>query len=261
MDSKLVIGIMIALIVGVGAGYLVFDNSEELETAYSDLEAKTIELENITSDCRIMRDRYLDLKSDFSVLQVEYETLTDVFSDLDTQYGILMDNNVPRNTYETISSQAKALTEENNQLTTNLTLLQVQHDSLEAMYNALYADFQIVNSPQSQFTSLGDLEITLTTDKTVYNYTRPITGNVSIYFKTGEPFEGSFELNMAWEGASGGKGLYTINGQRNYSIIPPNSFSAGPGEYILTVAWIKDKDGYYIHTGRIDSTAITLEAK
>jgi len=77
-------------------------------------------------------------------------------------------------------------------------------------------------TPTSSFTSINDLEITLTTEKTIYNYTEPIRGTVTIYYKTGEPFKGTvqFSLKMDYFGSTSGYD-HSINGERNYQIGPP----------------------------------------
>lgn len=254
-------GFVFFLILGIGIGYVSFDKSDIINENQTELNSTQTSLSSLQTKYDELETQFNKSLDDYLSLETEYTVLSNQLDNLNT-------NTVNKSEYDAINSQLITITSEKENLESELSLLQNQYDELTSQFQELSAiheelldDYELLNSPQSKFTTLSDLEITLTTDKTVYSYTDSISGNVSIYYKTGEPYEGSFELNMQWEGANTGLGLFNINGDKSYSIMSPKSFPVGPDYYTITVAWLKDKDGYYVHTGRIDSTAIILEAK
>lgn len=263
MESKLIIGFVIVLVLGFGGGFLMFDNSAELVQAQNELTYN--------------QETYLELESTYNKLEAqhnylleEYESLEAEYDSIFNQYSDLSSENVERTAYDDLNDQYSATLEEINNLEVELSLLQTQYDVLNTEYQELTIDYeellteyQFVNGPSSSFTTINDLEIELTIDKTVYSYTESISGTVSIYYKNGEPFKGKVSFSVT----TLGKGTLTlgykpfVNGSVHYTT-DTGVFHWGPGDCTIKISNVYDEDGYVIAGGNdLDFTTLNLEAK
>ena len=255
MESKAIIGIFVALIIGVGSGYVLFDNSAEFNEALEDTNCLQLEYDTL-------EDKYNELSLEVKGFEAD-------LSSLQEQYDELNENNVPVTQYDSLYEDYKESLDSIAELEAELAIIQTQYTELETTHNEftqeyddLLVQYQLVNSPASAYTDINDLEITLTTEKTIYNYTEPITGIVSIYYKTGEPFKGKveFSIKTGSHGATTGYQI-SINGESNYYFGLP-AFRYGPGIYTFQVGRIKDLQDYVIAgSTELTNTSIIIEAK
>jgi hypothetical protein len=145
-------------------------------------------------------------------------------------------------------------------LQNEINALNATYSELQEKYDKLLADYNMVNGPSSKFTKLKDLNIIFTVKRTVYNYTDTVEGMTEIYYLTGEPFKGSFQISLIIGGTTYGPGYYEINGKTDWTFKYP-VFKSGPGIYTLGMSWLKDDKGFYIQTGLVEGTGIQIEAK
>jgi hypothetical protein len=161
------------------------------------------------------------LECNVSNLQSEISTLTANYNSLNSSYNELF-------------SDHKNLNESNVEL-----LLQ---------YKDLLFHYNLINGPASNFTTIQDLQITLTLHRTTYYYKDPISGNVTITYLNGTPFEGSFYFSIFFVGGDGFSShtpFNMVNGFKNVSYGPP-AFVSGPGTYIVQITAIYTIDGFAV---------------
>ena len=121
MNSKMFLGIIIAIAVGVGLGYLTFNSDKELriintelETAYSDLEGTLIELDQVSSDLLSVQSENEGLREQVEDAQ-ELRDRNIALSGIEADYNILVQTNTE-------------LESEITELRTNITSLQLEYD-------------------------------------------------------------------------------------------------------------------------------------
>lgn len=151
-----------------------------------------------------------------------------------------------------LQNQVNSLSEEATQKDSEIQLLQQQVQNLNQSYAELsekYEDllfhYNLLNGPASNFTTIQDLQITLTTHQTTYYYMDSVSGNVTITYLNRTPFEGEFRLSIFLVNGGGVSGIpFDIrNGFAEFSYGPP-AFTYGPGTYSIKISWIYTIDGF-----------------
>ena len=208
-----------------------------VQSQVTDLQTELIALENIHQNY-VSEHSYLD--SEYSALQSQSDDLENQIMDLQTQVT-------------DIQNQLNEKTQD---------YIELQQD-----YDDLLSDYTLINGPASTFDTIDDLEITLITDRTIYDYTDSLSGNVSIYYVNGTAFEGTFKIGIDAEfGTAGGVTIGTdfdVNGDGDFIVNPPNSFKYGPGTYSVYLVIIENLDGYIVASGHelSDNIRVLVEAK
>ena len=122
----------------------------------------------------------MSLQSSVSELESETSALTSNYNNLNTTY---------------------------NQLIANYNYLNESYVELSQQYQDLLFHYNLLNKPASNFTTLKELQITLTTHQTTYYYKDPVSGNVTITYLNGTPFEGEFSLSIFVVNGGGVSGI------------------------------------------------------
>ncbi len=253
MDSKYVGGFIAFLVLGLGIGYLTFNNNQ-IELEISTLESQLEELQKENSQ---LSETLFEVDQNYVELTNEHEALVEQFSELSS-------SNVAKSVYDELESQYSDLLSDYEGLETDISELQSQYDELDSQYqelsdqyDELLRDYELVNGPQSTYTSFDDLVCSIQTEKTVYNYTESLSGLFTIYFEDGTPFVGSLKLKVG--GTSGW--TFPVNGTGTFYINSP-VFRYGPQMYDVGFYYLYDKDGFIIaDAGDLSHVKVTVEAK
>lgn len=179
---------------------------------------------------------------------VEYFTIQPEIKSLQNE-AIQRDNQI-----QTLQSQVNELNENISQKNNQIQLLEQQASNLNQSYVELtkkYDDllfhYNLLNAPASNFTTIQNLQITFTTSRTKYYYKDPVSGNATMTYLNGTPFEGSFTVGVAKQGGGSRIGwtFYLQNGFADFNIESP-VFSWGPGTYAVKIYYIYTKDGFIV---------------
>lgn len=174
------------------------------------------------------------------------------------------------NQIQTLQSQVNDLNEDMTLKDNQIQSLRQQVNNLNQSYVELlekYEDllshYNLLNGPASNFTTIQDLQITFTTSRTTYYYKDPVSGNATITYLNGTPFEGSFVVGVAQ--SSGGSRIgwtfYLQNGFAKFDIESP-VFSWGPGTYIVKIYYIYTGDGFIVaDPNTVGLPEVQVEAK
>ena len=169
--------------------------------------------------------------------------------------------------------RARALESETSVFTNSYDTLSTIYNQLNDIYVELFQKYEdllfhynLINGPASNFTTIKDLQITFTTERTIYPYQDTLSGNVTITYLDGTAFNGKFGIRIHPE--FGGYGdvetgtIYAVNGYGEFLIPPPYSFNYGPGNYSIYLGRIHTVDDYVVAAGHeLDETAVQVEAK
>jgi predicted nucleic acid-binding Zn-ribbon protein len=145
------------------------------------------------------------------------------------------------------------LQDENDELTTEIDDLQEElEDSdkaraeLQSQYTKLLEMYNEIRVLSWTFFIVDNIEVNLTTVKNEYTSIEDITGSTTMYYTSGEPFNGSFSL-ILWK-VSPPQGVtsdgFEIYGETDYVFESP--FIGGAGRYELRVREIRDAEGNVI---------------
>jgi cell division protein FtsB len=192
-----------------------------------------------------------------------FATFTSQINDSQTQ---LNDRN---NQIQTLQNQVANLSDRIAELETEVkasnesyVTLNQSHTDLQREYEDLLFHYNLLNKPASNFTTVQDLEITFTLDKTIYYYKDPVTGNATIRYLNGTAFEGLFRIDV--ESTHGilslGERYALKNGFAKFYLEPP-VFYWGPGAYIIRIGTIYTIDGYEVASFKAGSPGVQVEAK
>ncbi len=119
-----------------------------------------------------------------------------------------------------------------------------------------------IHKPVSNFTTVKDLNITLTIDRTIYYYKDSVSGNVTITYLNGTAFRGEFILyirHLTKELMSTTAGI-AIDGFTKFYLSPP-VFQFGPGNYTIGISSLSTADGYIIESRWQVFPSVQVEAK
>lgn len=150
---------------------------------------------------------------------------------------------------QTLQNEVNSLSEEATQKDSEIQLLQQQIDNLNKSYGALLFRYNLINSPASNSTLIGDLQITLTTHHTIFYHEDPLSGNVTVTYLNGTTFEGEFSLGIHRIGSD--VELHTAhfkirNGFAEFTRESYSAFKYGPGTYRIRIINIFTIDGVLV---------------
>lgn len=208
----------------------------------------------------------IELESQLTTLQSQLDSLettnqdyVDTHSHSNSDYDSLQNqvNNLTENV--TQDSQIQSLQQQISNL--NQSYLEIIEE-----YEDLLFQYNLLNSPESAFTTFEDLQITFSVHRTTYHYQDPISGNVSITYLNGTAFKGQFGIGIYAEfGGYGGIEMgtrYYVDGYGEFLVEPPLSFNYGPGIYTVYLGSIENLDCYTVAGGNeFDRPRVQVEAK
>jgi uncharacterized membrane-anchored protein YhcB (DUF1043 family) len=181
--------VSLALIVGLVLGYSINDFLTAPKIA--ELEEKATQLE--------------ELQADYNQLQSDYDTLEENHTTLREDYDTLQATTVPSSQYNSLMEDHQELQDENDELTTEIDDLQEElEDSdkaraeLQSQYTKLLEMYNEIRVLSWTFFIVDNIEVNLTTAKNEYTSIEDITGSTTMYYTSGEPFNGSFSL-ILWK--------------------------------------------------------------
>ena len=65
MESKFIAGLVISLILGIGVGYVTFDNSDDINQAQNEIASIQTTLSDLENDYNTLEREHIDLMNDF----------------------------------------------------------------------------------------------------------------------------------------------------------------------------------------------------
>jgi len=154
-------------------------------------------------------------------------------------------------------------------LSGNITLLNNQIAALNKSYTDLLREYEdllfhynLLNKPTSSFTTVKDLNITLTIDRTTYYYEDPVSGNITMTYLNGTAFRGAFILYIQHltKEAMSTTAEIAIDGFTRFYLSPP-VFRFGPGNYTIGISSLSTVNGYIIETRWQVFPSVQVEAK
>lgn len=168
-------------------------------------------------------------------------------NDLQTQ------SNAKNNQIQTLQNQVDYLSDriaeleiEGQSKLNQINALNESYTELQSQYEDLLFHYNLLNGPTSNLTNIQGLQITLTTHRTTYYYKDPVSGNVTMTYLNGTPFEGAFVLYVALIGGGSSGAQFDIrNGFADFIYGPP-AFKWGPGTYSIKIGWIYTIDGFVV---------------
>jgi len=182
----------------------------------------------------------MTLQSSVSELELETSASTNDYNNLNTTYNQLRDS------YDSLNATYYELTSELSTLIADYSYLNESYVELSQQYEDLLFHYNLINGPASNFTTIKDLQITFTTDRTTYYYKDPLSGNVTMAYLNGTLFEGSFDLFVTLIGGGRSGARFNIrNGFADFTYGPP-AFIYGPGTYSVKIGWIFTIDDFVV---------------
>ena len=170
-----------------------------------------------------------------------------------------------------LTSKDNQILELQNQLTdkeTEISNLQNQISILKSQLaektkqlDELQSQLKILNAPISNFTTINDLKITITTHKHIYSYKEPISGNVTVYYLNGTAFKGTFVIYIERLERGSLQGMtFPVEGYGEFHVKSP-AFMYGPGKYRIGILALYDAEGFVIAHGPDYFPYVEVEAK
>ena len=144
---------------------------------------------------------------------------------------------------------------------TEISDLHNQISILQDQLDELQSQLRILNAPVSSFTTINDLEITITTHKNIYSYKEPISGNVTVYHLNGTAFKGSFSIYIErLEDGMSTTSDFPVEGYGEFHVKSP-AFRYGPGKYRIGIAGLLDAEGFIVENRINLFPYVEVEAK
>ena len=241
-----------------GALYFVITQKD------SNISSLNQQLESLTNDFESLNSTFHEYKNNHSHTNIEYDELMNNYEQLNKTYEQLTEtyeNYVANHTFT--NSQYNALQNQATDLQNQLDELNQNYQNLIENYDELLADFRLINGPVSKFDTIDDIEIELSVNQTIYSYTDPIFGNLSVYYTNGTAFQGTFFLAIFCDGGGASTaGTFEVNGHGDFIVEPPYSFNSGPGSYTIRLGEISNTAGYSVASfNELSGISVTVEAK
>jgi archaellum component FlaC len=237
MKKNLII-VTVALVFSLvlnGALYFVITQKD------SNISSLNQQIDALTNDFESLNATFQEYKNNHSHTNSEYDELVSNYEQLTQTYENYVANHTFSNSqYTTLQNEATDLQNQLNELNQN-------YQDLLDDYDELLADYELITSPATVFETIDDFEIELNLNKRIYDYTEPLSGNVSIYYTNGTAFQGTFSISMYHEDGGGmASTRFDVNGYGDFIIEAPQSFYYGPGEYTVQIMQLNNLDGYII---------------
>ena len=247
-NSKLIAGLVIGLLIGAAGTYIfLFSQVNDLNNEISSLIEANIQL---TTEIQTISDE-LDVVLQNTDLQDQIEDLQQTISD---NQGLIDEYNELE--LQLLDSEVKY-----DDLFVDLQSLNENYQQLLSSYKELQKDYDMINGPTSKFASINDLDIEVTTDRTVYNYTDSVKGTLSIQYKDGSPFTGRVTFTVREGGSTTGWTQNINNGYLEYMLNQP-VFSYGPDQYTIGPSYIRTSDGFIVaDPNDLENMVVQIEAK
>jgi len=190
------------------------------------------------------------LEQQVAVLQENYTKVQDDLARVTELYEILQNNAVLRSIYDELLEDYEDATQERDdaidrvsELEDQVSVLEEEYDELQDSYFKLWNKYNNIRVLSWTYFVVNGLEVNLTTTELEYDTNTNIEGNVRIHHVGGEPFNGTFVLNLRSDfyGAGTSSGEKQIYGEAEYTF--KNPFIFGTGTYALSISTIKDAEG------------------
>ena len=162
---------------------------------------------------------------------------------------------------EDINQQLDEAIQEINDRILTYNELEQLYEGLQVDYETLFNDYKLLNSPVSNFTSVGDLDITIATYQEIYSYKDSISGNVTVYYHNGTAFEGAFIIYLRHVDSTATTRAFNVDGYGEFYVASPLSFIRGPGNYTIGICSLRTTDGYIIESKWRVFPSVQVEAK
>ena len=229
---------LVTLLVGLMLGYQVNDVLSS---------GKISSLQETVDDHSAM---VTALEQQVAVLQENYTKVQDDLARVTELYEILQNNAVLRSIYDELLEDYEDATQERDdaidrvsELEDQVSVLEEEYDELQDSYFKLWNKYNNIRVLSWTYFVVNGLEVNLTTTEFEYDTNTDIEGNVRIHHVGGEPFNGTFVLNLRSDfyGAGTSSGEKQIYGEAEYTF--KNPFIFGTGTYALSISTIKDAEG------------------
>ncbi|HUV54704.1 MAG TPA: hypothetical protein VMW03_05820 [Candidatus Krumholzibacteriaceae bacterium] len=229
---------LVTLLVGLMLGYQVNDVLSS---------GKISSLQETVDDHSAM---VTALEQQVAVLQENYTKVQDDLARVTELYEILQNNAVLRSIYDELLEDYEDATQERDdaidrvsELEDQVSVLEEEYDELQDSYFKLWNKYNNIRVLSWTYFVVNGLEVNLTTTELEYDTNTNIEGNVRIHHVGGEPFNGTFVLNLRSDfyGAGTSSGEKQIYGEAEYTF--KNPFIFGTGTYALSISTIKDAEG------------------
>ena len=245
MFSKIDYRILVvaAVVVGLISGYFVNDSL-----------VSTPKIENLKKTVNTQQDQINNLNVNKTSLESELSTLQNSYNELESSITTLNQK------IEDQASEINAMNDQINALKTsiylkdtNLEALNVYVNELSYNYSVLEAKYLELYNPTVVEFDIDSIHYKLTVSEGRFTDTLPIEGTVEISYSNGEPFDGTFKLEVTrlYIGSRFVSQEYTINGYTSYKWT--GAFISGFGSYRLNLNEVLDNNG--------DSVAPSSELK
>ncbi|MDG6223471.1 MAG: hypothetical protein IAX21_09630 [Candidatus Bathyarchaeota archaeon] len=257
--TVLILTLVLALSLSLNAAlyFFITEKDSNISSLERKIESITDKFEALTNDFQVLNSTFQEYKNNHSHSNIEYDELTSSYEQLTETYENYVSNHTFSNSqYTTLQNQATSLQNQLDELNQN-------YQDLIEDYDKLLADYRLINGPVSEFDTIDDFEIELYVNKTIYSYTDPIFGNLSVYYTNGTAFQGSFFLAIFYEGGgASSSGMFEVNGDGEFIVEPPYSFNSGPGDYTIHIGQLLNVDGYSVAVwDELQLIVVRVEAK
>lgn len=192
LEKKLVALVFIALLAGLGGGYILefVISQHQISTLKAEYTRTKAEYDELTVGYAYLNETYRDLQTDYARLQSNYTDLNSEYRTLNETYQILVSNYTSLNEeHQVLIIEYNELNKSYNILSINYTALQQNYGDLSSEYQILFSDYNALveafNDPLSYVVmpTTSELESWLEedqTDKISYNYSNFVCGDFAV---------------------------------------------------------------------------------
>lgn len=232
--------------------------SSEVSQLQGQLAQKNSEIDNLNSEITELNNQIINKTAEITDLQTQVTQKSAEVATLNSQITNL--NVQVNNLTEDLAQKDNSIQSLNQQISD----LNSSYLELVAEYDDLLFHYDLVNGPVSSFDSVGDLQITFATSRTVYYYQDSLSGNITISYLNGTAFDGNFDIHISCD--AGGYTFFLsyeiANGYGEFLINPPKAFHYGPGIYTVFIYGITNHDGFKVATfSELADLSVQVEAK
>jgi len=229
---------LVTLLVGLMLGYQVNDvlSSGKISSLQETVDDHSAMVTALEQQVAVLQENYTKVQGDLARVTELYE--------------ILQNNAVLRSIYDELLEDYEDATQERDdaidrvsELEDQVSVLEEEYDELQDSYFKLWNKYNNIRVLSWTYFVVNGLEVNLTTTELEYDTNTNIEGNVRIHHVGGEPFNGTFVLNLRSDfyGAGTSSGEKQIYGEAEYTF--KNPFIFGTGTYALSISTIKDAEG------------------
>ena len=236
---------LVTLIVGLMLGYQVNDvlSSGKINSFQETIDDQSATITALEQQVAVLHENYTKVQDDLAQVTEVYEILQNNAVLRSIYDELLEDYDDATQELDDANDMVSELEDQVSDLEYQVNELEEEYDELQESYFKLWDEYNKIRVLSWTYFVVNGLEVNLTTTKLEYETNTNIEGTIRIHHVGGEPFNGTFVLNLRSDfyGAGTSSGEKQIYGEAEYTF--KNPFIFGTGTYALSISTIKNAEG------------------